>query len=44
MKKGFCQLSAMGMVSALGDSHAEILRRLLDEVPSSLSEGPKLAQ
>ena len=42
MKKGFCQLSAMGMVSALGDSHAEILRRLLDEVPSSLSEGPKL--
>jgi len=42
MKKEFCRLSAMGMVSALGDSHAEILKRLLDEVPSSLSEGPKL--
>ena len=42
MKKGFCQLSAMGMVSALGDSHEEILKRLFSEVPSTLTEGPKL--
>ena len=42
MKKGFCRLSAMGMVSALGDSHNVILKRLLDEVPSRLNEGPKL--
>lgn len=42
MKKGFCKLSSMGMVSVLGDTQEEILKRLLHEVPSTLNEGPKL--
>jgi len=41
-KNSFCQLSAMGIVSALGNKHKEILKNLLSGPPGKLTEGPNL--
>jgi len=41
-KNSFCQLSEMGIVSALGNKHKEILKNLLSGPPGKLTEGPNL--